>query len=303
MSSPAPTVAGTHPPTVFFLSDYGLDDEFVGVVHAVLHRLVPAVVVVDLTHGVPPFDVRAGASALERAVPHLGPGSVLAVVDPGVGGGRRGVAVQSGDGRWFVGPDNGLIVAAAEASGGVRAAVSLAKPDDAPATFDGRDVFAPAAAALATGGDPPALGAPLHPRDLVRVSVSPPLTETGPDGRRLLRTEVSWVDRFGNVQLGAASVDGPPMGFHGAGLSTEAAVPEATIRIFELEGGSTRDGPVAPGPVAQFRVRRVPTFSALASGEVGLISDANGRLALVVREGSAAVVTGGVQGAAVELEW
>ncbi|MGH9100389.1 MAG: SAM-dependent chlorinase/fluorinase, partial [Acidimicrobiales bacterium] len=94
-------------PTVFFLSDYGLSDEFVGVVHAALLRLVPDLSVVDLTHGIPAFDVRAGAASLLRAAPHLGPGVVLAVVDPGVGSARRGVAVRAADGRWFVGPDNG----------------------------------------------------------------------------------------------------------------------------------------------------------------------------------------------------
>lgn len=299
MSGPPPAADGApRPPTVFFLSDYGLADEFVGVVHAVLHRLVPSVSVVDLTHGVPAFDVRAGAAALERAVPHLGPGCVLAVVDPGVGGSRRGVAVQAADGRWFVAPDNGLVIPAVEGSGGVASALVLAKPDDAPATFDGRDVFAPAAAALASGSGPDGLGTPVPDGELVRLP--PPLSrlDTEADGRHLLRTEVVWVDRFGNVQLAARASDGPPMA---QGAGPEPA--EATVRIFELAGGATPDGPLQPGPVAQFRVRRVRTFGALASGEVGLISDANGRLALVVREGSAAMVTGGVAGASVELEW
>lgn len=299
MRGPLPAVDGIiRPPTVFFLSDYGLVDEFVGVVHAVLHRLVPDVAVVDLTHGVPPFDVRAGAAALERVVPHLGPGCVLAVVDPGVGGLRRGVAVQATDGRWFVAPDNGLVLPAVEAAGGARAALALAKPDGAPATFDGRDVFAPAAAALAAGAGPEGLGTPVPADELVRLAPAVSRLETGPDGRRLLRTEVAWVDRFGNVQLVAEGADGPPLSEGGAGPGAEA-----TVRIYELDGGATPDGPVEPGPVAQFRVRRVPTFGALASGEVGLLSDANGRLALVVREGSAAMVTGGVAGAAVELEW
>lgn len=299
MSRPQPAADGVpRPPTVFFLSDYGLADEFVGVVHAVLHRLVPSVNVVDLTHGVPAFDVQAGAAALQRAVPHLGPGCVLAVVDPGVGGSRRGVAVQSGDGRWFVAPDNGLVIPAVEAAGGVRSALVLSKSDDAPATFDGRDVFAPAAAALAQGAGAEALGTPVPDDELVRLPAPVSRLDTEPDGRHLLHTEVVWVDRFGNVQLAAQADDGPPLA-HGPG--PEPA--EATVRIYELAGGATPDGPLEPGPVAQFRVRRVRTFAALASGEVGLISDANGRLALVVREGSAATVTGAVAGAGVELEW
>ena len=76
--------------TVSFLSDYGLEDEFVGVVHSVLRSLAPGVAVVDVTHGIPAHDVRAGSLALARSAPYLCPGVVLAVVDPGVGGDRRG---------------------------------------------------------------------------------------------------------------------------------------------------------------------------------------------------------------------
>ncbi len=94
-------MSGTQPPgpaapgTIFFLSDYGLRDEFVGVVHAVLARLAPGTAVIDLTHEIAPFDVRSGAAALARALPHLGEGLVLAVVDPGVGGPRRAIALET----------------------------------------------------------------------------------------------------------------------------------------------------------------------------------------------------------------
>ena len=145
------------PRTVFFLSDYGTEDEFAGVVHAVIAAQAPGVAVIDLTHHIPPFDVRAGSHSLVRAVPYLGPGVVLAVVDPGVGTGRRGigleVALPSGASLAFVGPDNGLLVAAAEAAAEAPVArvVELARPPAPPdrgSTFDGRDLFAPAAAAL-----------------------------------------------------------------------------------------------------------------------------------------------------------
>ena len=263
-------------PVVFFLSDYGLADEFVGVVHAVLVRLVPGAAVVDLTHGIPAFDARAGAECLVRAVPHLGPGVVLAVVDPGVGSARRGVAVRSGDGRWFVAPDNGLVVQAAEASGGVDVVLALRKPESAPATFDGRDVFAPAAAALADGADPLSVGDEVDPGSVVRLA---PLETTRlPDGggRVLLRALVSWVDRFGNVQLGAPALDGPPPA---AGM--------LSVRIAGEELGA----------------RRVRSFSELAVGELGVLADANGRIAVVVREGSAAGKTGLQTGGVVELIW
>src|SRR6202046_3429733 len=109
------------PRTVFFLSDFGTEDEFAGVVHAVIVARAPGTTVIDLTHHIPPFDVRAGSHALVRAAPHLGPGVVLAVVDPGVGTERRGLCVPvtpPGNGpTFFVGPDNGLLIAAAEPVG------------------------------------------------------------------------------------------------------------------------------------------------------------------------------------------
>src|ERR1700683_1123086 len=169
--------------TVFFLSDYGTQDEFVGVVHAVLAAASPGLTIIDLTHHIPVFDVRAGSHTLVRASPHLGPGVVLAVVDPGGGSERRGLCIAvtpapPGDGpTFFVGPDNGLLVAAAELVGEapIARAFALRRRPRAPppsalapapavtltpapagpgSTFDGRDLFAPAAAALC-GGTPP----------------------------------------------------------------------------------------------------------------------------------------------------
>lgn len=278
---------GGEPPTVFFLSDYGLRDEFVGVVHAVIRKLVPSAAVVDLTHGVTPFDVRAGAQTLLRAVPHLGAGTVLAVVDPGVGTERRGVAVEGRDGRWFVGPDNGLVVPAAEAFGGIARAVSLAKPAGVPDTFDGRDVFAPAAATLALGRAPDGLGELLDPAGLVRLPQ--PVLEPGSVGdRRSLRAEVTWIDRFGNVQLAAGSADGP---------SERGAVVE--VRMGGAGGGRGSGG----GRSVQLSARRVRAFGDLRAGELGLLVDANGRLALAVSQGSAAEATGAVEGGVVELIW
>jgi S-adenosylmethionine hydrolase len=255
-------------PVVFFLSDYGLADEFVGVVHAVILRLAPDAAVVDLTHGIPAFDVRAGAECLARAVPHLGPGVVLGVVDPGVGSARRAVAVRAEDGRWFVAPDNGLVLAAVERSGGVDVVRAVRKPADASATFDGRDVLAPVAAALAGGADPASVGDEADPASLVRL-----VPENG--GVRL-RAPVTWVDRFGNVQLAVAEPDGPP---------------PATELLAARIGGEERS------------VRRVRAFAELGTGELGMLTDANGRLALVVRQGSAARETGLGAGDVVELRW
>lgn len=267
--------------TVFFLSDYGHADEFVGVVHAVLRRLAPEVRVIDLGHEIPPFDVAAGAGLLTRAFPHLGPGVVLAVVDPGVGGTRRGVVVEVAAGfgpRWLVGPDNGLLWPAALVAGGVARVVELpAGHDQGPATFDGRDRFAPAAAALCGGADPSSLGRPLDPSALARLGE--PLVEAGGSGgERWLRAEVTWVDRFGNAQLSAGGDLVPPS----VGLVTVTA---------PADGGRPR------------RVRRVRAFSDLSFGEAGVLVDANGHLALVVREGSAAAELGVAAGTVVQAVW
>lgn len=282
-------VGAPRSPTVFFLTDYGLSDEFVGVVHAVIRRDTPSAVVVDLTHGIPPFDVRAGSEALLRAVPHLGPGVVLAVVDPGVGGARRGVAVEA-EGpprRWFVAPDNGLVVAAAEWSGGIRSVWELLKPPEAPATFDGRDVFAPAAAALAAGADPASLGDPADPAGLHRLGS--PLLEAGGDrDRPWLRAEVTWVDRFGNVQLAATPLVVP----------IEVGTEPVSVRV-----ARSAEPAGAGGEGASLRARRVRTFGDLEPGQLGVLVDANDHLSLAVREGSAQEATGARPGDVVELTW
>ena len=140
--------------TITFMSDFGSDDEFVGVVHGVLATLAPMCRVIDLDHGVPRGDVRSGALVLLRAIQYMPPGVLLAVVDPGVGTSRRAIVVETGWG-YMVGPDNGLLSPAVALVGGATRAFSIENPDVMlPArgrTFEGRDRFAPAAAVLATG--------------------------------------------------------------------------------------------------------------------------------------------------------
>lgn len=274
--------------TIFFLSDYGTRDEFVGVVHAVLAASAPWTTVIDLTHRIPAFDVRAGAHTLARAVPHLGPGVVLAVVDPGVGSSRRGLCLEcdaaGGGPTLFVGPDNGLLVEAAELVGGgtVTRAFELTRPgttNEHHLTFDGRDLFAPAAAALCEGTRPEALGGPIDPRTLLRLP--PGVVEHGrsPDGRTCLRAEVTWVDHFGNVQLAATLADARL-----AGLSLMDAVSVTAVVESDLV---TRPGlPTALVPDGA-TLRCVGTFADLDRGELGLLVDANDHLAVVAGEGSA----------------
>ena len=194
------------PRPVSFLSDYGGADEFVGVVHGVIYRIAPQVPVIDVTHQVPRGNVRWGALALLRAVQYLPPGVCLAVVDPGVGGERRAIAAETEWGH-FVGPDNGLLAPAVAMVGGATRVVSLESerfrlPRDG-VTFDGRDVFAPAAAVLASGeAGLSELGPEASPESLVPLLL--PLVK---HGEGVVDGEVWWVDRFGNAQTNVAPGD------------------------------------------------------------------------------------------------
>ena len=252
--------------TITFLSDYGLVDEFVGVVHSVIRSLAPQVGVVDLAHNVAPHDVRAGGLALARSVQYMAPGVVLAVVDPGVGTARRPVVVEVVDGEAFlVGPDNGLLAPAVAMVGGATAAVTLdnpvyqlPRPDaDGPSTFDGRDIFAPAAAHLCLGVPLDELGTRLDPAQLLPGLM--PISRLDDDGS--LRSEVLWIDRFGNAQLNIGPddlIDWPSM--------------------VTVEGGRL------PRTAS-----RVSTFAEIPSGGVGLLVDSYGLMALAVDRGSVAL--------------
>ncbi len=285
----------TPPPgTVFFLSDYGLRDTFVGIVHAVLRSQAPDAPVIDLTHEIAPFDVRGGARALSHAVPHLGPGVVLAVVDPGVGGGRRCVVVAVGP-LWMVGPDNGLLVPAIDELGGTADACAWALPAP-PAerdahTFDGRDVMAPAVAALCRGEDPGSFADAIDPASLVRVA--DPVVEHGArdaEGRFMVRAEVTGLDRFGNAQLAARRADLPP------------SMPRPGDEDVRVAVTLT---PAVAHPERDLRTRHdarwVTTFADLDPGELGLLVDSDGSLALVMPEASAAASRCIAEGDLVEL--
>lgn len=186
---------------VTFLSDYGLQDDFVGVCHGVIARLAPRARILDITHGVARHDVRSGALILRRAVPFMPAGVHLAVVDPGVGTERRALAVRCAqDDRLLVGPDNGLLAPLAERLGGAVEAVEI---DDSPlrleplsASFHGRDVFAPVAAHLAAGRQLADCGRPLDPLELVTLELPRARVEQGG-----LVAHVLTADGYGNVTL------------------------------------------------------------------------------------------------------
>ncbi|MCZ7628176.1 MAG: SAM-dependent chlorinase/fluorinase [Microthrixaceae bacterium] len=253
---------------VSFLSDYGLDDEFVGVVHSVLKALAPGVDVIDITHGIAPHDLRGGALALARSVQYMCPGVVLAVVDPGVGTDRRPVAVEVGDGSSvLIGPDNGLLAPAVSMVGGATRAVVLDNTEhhlEAPGpTFDGRDVFAPVAALVCRGMDLADLGTEIDPVSLLPGTLA--LSRLEADG---LHAEVLWVDRFGNVQL---NVDPEELDAMGPGVGG--------VFGLSFHGRSTF-------------ARRVGAFGSLSTGELGLIIDSYGLIAVVADQASAAEETG-----------
>lgn len=194
---------------IFFLSDFGLADTYVGTVKGVILRIAPGVQLVDLTHEVPPQDVRTGAFALMTVAPYLPEDAVvLAVVDPGVGTDRRAIAVQS-SGRTFVGPDNGLL---SWAIGHEYTAVALDKPEfwlsNISATFHGRDIFGPVAAHLARGRTLEEVGSPTDP--VVRLLMPQPEVTRSPDGRvRIVSGVVVHVDRYGNLITNIAGADLP----------------------------------------------------------------------------------------------
>lgn len=201
MSQPSAGPAGKGFGYVSLTTDYGLSDGFVAACHGVIARLAPDVRVIDVSHLVPPGDVRRGAAVLAQTVRHLPPAVHVAVVDPGVGTARRGVAMSTAGGM-LVGPDNGLLLWAAEALGGVLAAVELTNPlwfgDEVSHTFHGRDIFSPVAARLAAGGALAEAGPAIDPAGLVRLPE--PVVSIGAGW---LEAEVLTVDRFGNVQLAA----------------------------------------------------------------------------------------------------
>jgi S-adenosyl-L-methionine hydrolase (adenosine-forming) len=254
---------------IVFLSDYGLEDEFVGICHAVIARISPDSTVIDLSHAVPPQDVLRGAFVLGRSIRYLPAGAVvLAVVDPGVGTPRRPVAIEtSGGGQLLVGPDNGLLSMAWRERGGVARAVHITQPDvilePVSTTFHGRDVFAPAAAHLAAGKDLSALGPDVDPASLVVLEAPVPGVEPG-----RIDTEVLGVDRFGNVQLSARLDHLERAGL--AGVNRLQVVTHA---------GSTR-------------VRPAATFGDVTEGEFALIVDSGEMLALVLNRGNAAEALG-----------
>jgi S-adenosyl-L-methionine hydrolase (adenosine-forming) len=188
-----------------FTTDYGEADGFAAACRGVIARIAPSVRVINVSHQVPAQDVRRGAGVLAQTVPWLPPAVHLAVVDPGVGTARRGICIVAGE-SILVGPDNGVLLPAADVLGGPREAYELEDPkywlSNVSATFHGRDIFAPVAAHLTTGVEPAALGRALPTDSLAR-----PVAPIVAVGVARIEAEVQAVDGFGNVQLAATAAD------------------------------------------------------------------------------------------------
>ena len=249
---------------ITFLSDYGEDDEFAGVCRAVIRQIAPDAPLIDLTHGIGRQGIRHGALALANALPFCPPGVHLAVVDPGVGTDRRPVAVTTMDeGRFLVGPDNGLLWPSIERFGGAARAIDLSgspfRLEPVSSTFHGRDLFAPVAAHLALGARLDEVGTKFEPSELATLELPRPEVEPG---RALAHALLA--DRFGNVTL---DLD--------RGRAHEASlVPGGQVEVKAPDGG--------------FRATWAATFAEVSRGELLLYEDSSGRMSLAVNGGSAA---------------
>jgi S-adenosyl-L-methionine hydrolase (adenosine-forming) len=252
---------------ITFLTDFGLQDDFVGTCHGVMKGIAPDVQIIDVTHGIPPQGVLQGALTLANSLPFMPAGVHLAVVDPGVGGSRRALALRDKAGRIHVGPDNGLLLPAVDAFGGIDAAHELANPEYAlesvSRTFHGRDLFSPAAAHLALGVELAELGPPIAADALARLDLPEPEV-----GAARLRCTVLAIDRFGNVQLNLNRSHSDAAGI----------VPGTRV---ELQVGSERYYAVA-----------ARTFADARPGDLILYEDSYRNLSIAINGGSAAATLG-----------
>jgi S-adenosyl-L-methionine hydrolase (adenosine-forming) len=248
---------------VTLLTDYGRDDDFVGVCHGVIRSIDPDVQIVDITHGIRRYAVRQGAIVLRNTLPYMPVGVHVAVVDPQVGTERRAVALRTADGRILVGPDNGLLSLAWERCGGVEMAVDVTRSphrlEPVSATFHGRDIFAPVAARLAAGAELADAGDPLEPEALAAVDLPAPRHE---DGGIVAHALV--MDRFGNAGLNVDHDD-----LAGSGITLGGGV--------ELEVGGER-----------YLATYAQTFADVKPGELLVYQDAYRTLAVAINRGDAA---------------
>ena len=255
-------------PFVSLLSDFGVRDVSAGIMRAVVVGICPRANIVDLAHDIDKFAIRDGALMLWGAIPYLPIGCHVAVVDPGVGTARKGIAMKTARGDFLVGPDNGLLMPAAARLGGITQVHLLENEryalPEVSSSFHGRDVFAPAAAHLASGLGIEQLGRAVDPRRLLDLEWPRPDIRPG-----RLGSSAIYVDTFGNVKLSALADD------------LLAALPGLRL-------GESLVVRVADGTRPEVRTLWARTFGDVPEGAPLLTADSYGRVALSVHQGSAA---------------
>ena len=255
-------------PVIGFLTDFGLDGA-AAICRGVMLSIARDAQIVDISHTVRKYAIADGAYLLRSAVPWLPVGVHVAVVDPGVGTARRPIAILSARGDALIGPDNGLLVPAAERLGGIVESRLLANREWllplTSATFHGRDIFAPVAAHLALGAPFAEAGPAIDPAELVRL---PGLAAQVEDGT--LETGVAYVDSFGNLRLAARPGD--------LAAALGDVDPGARLELRLL------DDPDAPIEHARW----ARTFGDAATGELLVYEDSSGDVAIAESSGNAA---------------
>ena len=259
-------------PLISFLTDFGLRDPSAAIMRGVVLDLIPDARILDISHEVHKFSIRDGALLLWCALPYLPVGFHVAVVDPGVGTARLPVAIATVRGDVVIGPDNGLLPAAAERLGGI-AAVHVLESEahrlpHVSTSFHGRDIFAPAAAHLALGVPIADLGRALDPGSLVGSPLRAPEIRPG-----ALHSSVVYVDTFGNVKL--------------AGLRADLEAAIGAVQVGDdlaLEISDRTDSPV--------RTTWQATFGEVEPGETLVYEDSYGRLCIAAAQADAAAIHG-----------
>jgi S-adenosylmethionine hydrolase len=250
---------------ISFTTDFGLSDSSVGQCKGVIASISPRAIVVDISHSVPHFDIMSGSWMLRSAVRHFPQCVHVAVIDPGVGTKRRPIAISARRGDVLIGPDNGLLIAAAEVLGGVESAVELSVQEfrhhPVSNTFHARDIFCPAAAHVSHGVTMHLLGPTLELSSLVRL---PERESTIVDGA--IQTTVIGINEFGSLAL--------------------AAPGELMVALGTAERASINVG----DKVLEVHIAR--TFGDVAVGESMLFVDSYGRLCIALNQGDLAATLG-----------
>ena len=259
---------------ISFLSDYGLTDEFVGVCHGVIKRIAPQVEVINITHGIKPQSVREGAMVLAHAVKYMPTGIHLAIVDPSVGSDRLPVIIETGEGSFLVGPDNGILTTAAATLDGAKSCRKITNPElmlpKPSRTFQGRDIFAPAAAHLANGVKPSEFGEEVPVSALVGLSVPEPHRHDDH-----FHATVLHIDRFGNLQMNLQPTQMAEMGLE-----------SGDVMEIRLEGHRS---------LVTYGV----AFASVGLGEFVVTEDSHGLMAISINHGNAAERLGAQLGSSV----